>query len=85
MRDMIELNVLGALLCAKAAIPRMSKKHGGQGGAMVLISSMAAVLGSPGRICLVRGLEGRGRLHDHRAVEGACRRRHPRQRACRPG
>jgi NAD(P)-dependent dehydrogenase (short-subunit alcohol dehydrogenase family) len=48
IRDAMELNVVGALLCAKAAILRMSKKHGGQGGAMVLISSMAATLGSPG-------------------------------------
>ena len=48
IRDTMELNVVGALLCAKAAVLRMSKKHGGQGGAMVLISSMAATLGSPG-------------------------------------
>jgi NAD(P)-dependent dehydrogenase (short-subunit alcohol dehydrogenase family) len=48
IRDTMELNVVGALLCAKAAILRMSKKHGGQGGAMVMISSMAASLGSPG-------------------------------------
>jgi len=48
IRDTLELNVVGALLCAKAAILRMSKKHGGQGGAMVMISSMGAVLGSPG-------------------------------------
>jgi NAD(P)-dependent dehydrogenase (short-subunit alcohol dehydrogenase family) len=48
MREVIELNVLGALMCVKAAIPRMSVKHGGQGGAIVLISSMAAVLGSAG-------------------------------------
>ena len=48
MREVIELNVLGALMCAKAAIPRISVKHGGPGGAMVLISSMGAVLGSPG-------------------------------------
>jgi len=48
LRDTMELNVVGALLCAKAAILRMSKKHGGQGGAMVMISSMAASLGSPG-------------------------------------
>ena len=40
--------MLGALMCAKAAIPRMSAKHGGQGGAIVLISSMAATLGSAG-------------------------------------
>jgi NAD(P)-dependent dehydrogenase (short-subunit alcohol dehydrogenase family) len=48
LRDTMDLNVIGALLCAKAAILRMSKKHGGQGGAMVLISSMGASLGSPG-------------------------------------
>ena len=48
LRDTMELNVVGALLCAKAAILRMSKKRGGQGGAMVMISSMAASLGSPG-------------------------------------
>jgi NAD(P)-dependent dehydrogenase (short-subunit alcohol dehydrogenase family) len=48
MRDVIELNVLGALMCVKAAIPRMSAKHGGQGGAIVLISSAAATLGGSG-------------------------------------
>jgi NAD(P)-dependent dehydrogenase (short-subunit alcohol dehydrogenase family) len=48
IRDTLELNVVGALLCAKAAILRMSKKHGGEGGAMVMISSMGASLGSPG-------------------------------------
>jgi len=48
MRAVLELNVLGALLCVKAAAQRMSSKKGGQGGAIVLISSMAAVLGSAG-------------------------------------
>jgi NAD(P)-dependent dehydrogenase (short-subunit alcohol dehydrogenase family) len=48
MRTVIDVNVLGALLCAKAAIPRISKKHGGRGGAMVMISSAAATLGGPG-------------------------------------
>ena len=48
MRNVIEVNVLGALLCVQAAIKRMSRKHGGGGGAMVLISSAAATLGSPG-------------------------------------
>ena len=48
MRDVIELNVLGALMCVKAAIPRMSAKHGGPGGAVVLISSVAATLGGAG-------------------------------------
>ena len=48
MREVLDLNVLGALLCVRAAIPRMSTKHGGGGGAIVLISSGAASLGSPG-------------------------------------
>jgi len=48
IRDTLDLNVVGALLCVKAAIPRISVKQGGQSGAMVLISSMGAVLGSPG-------------------------------------
>jgi NAD(P)-dependent dehydrogenase (short-subunit alcohol dehydrogenase family) len=45
MREVVEVNVLGALLAMPHAIRRMSKKHGGAGGAMVLISSMAATLG----------------------------------------
>jgi NAD(P)-dependent dehydrogenase (short-subunit alcohol dehydrogenase family) len=48
MRNVLELNVLGALMCVKAAATRMSAKKGGQGGAIVLISSMAATLGSAG-------------------------------------
>jgi NAD(P)-dependent dehydrogenase (short-subunit alcohol dehydrogenase family) len=45
MRQVMEINVLGALWCVQRAIRRMSKKHGGPGGAIVLISSMAATLG----------------------------------------
>ena len=48
IRSVLELNVLGALMCAKAAIPRMSTKHGGPGGAIVMLSSVAATLGSAG-------------------------------------
>ena len=48
MRAVLELNVLGALLCVKAGSARMSTRKGGQGGSIVLLSSMAAVLGSAG-------------------------------------
>ncbi|HEX9321761.1 MAG TPA: SDR family oxidoreductase [Xanthobacteraceae bacterium] len=48
LREVLDLNVLGALLCLRAAVPRISTKHGGAGGAIVLISSAAATLGSPG-------------------------------------
>ena len=40
-------NVTGAFICAREAVRRMSTKHGGKGGAIVNISSRAAVLGSP--------------------------------------
>ncbi|MFM8467002.1 MAG: SDR family oxidoreductase [Oxalobacteraceae bacterium] len=40
-------NVIGTFLCAKEAVLRMSTQHGGQGGAIVNISSAASRLGSP--------------------------------------
>jgi len=40
-------NVLGPFLCAREAVRRMSTRHGGSGGAIVNVSSMAATLGSP--------------------------------------
>lgn len=39
-------NVIGSFLCAREAIRRMSRKHGGKGGAIVNVSSAAARLGS---------------------------------------
>jgi len=48
LRDVFELNVFGAFFAARAAIPRMSTRHGGRGGAIVLISSITATLGAPG-------------------------------------
>lgn len=44
----IAVNVVGAFLCAREAVRRMSIKKGGNGGAIVNVSSRAAVLGSPG-------------------------------------
>jgi NAD(P)-dependent dehydrogenase (short-subunit alcohol dehydrogenase family) len=41
-------NVVGAFICAREAVRRLSTKHGGHGGAIVNISSGAARLGSPG-------------------------------------
>jgi NAD(P)-dependent dehydrogenase (short-subunit alcohol dehydrogenase family) len=45
---MFAVNVTGSFLCAREAVKRMSKKHGGAGGAIVNVSSIAAKLGSPG-------------------------------------
>jgi NAD(P)-dependent dehydrogenase (short-subunit alcohol dehydrogenase family) len=41
-------NVVGAFICSREAVRRMSTRRGGQGGAIVNISSRAARLGSPG-------------------------------------
>ena len=41
------VNVTGSFLCAREAIRRMSTKYGGNGGAIVNVSSVAARLGSP--------------------------------------
>lgn len=41
-------NVIGSFLCAREAIKRMSTHHGGQGGAIINLSSIAARLGAPG-------------------------------------
>ena len=48
LREVMDINVMGAFWCARAAIPRISKTKGGAGGAIVLISSVAAGLGSGG-------------------------------------
>lgn len=41
-------NVFGSFACAREAIKRMSTEHGGQGGAIINLSSVAAKLGAPG-------------------------------------
>lgn len=47
LAKVIEVNLTGALICAREAIRRMSTRLGGQGGSIVFLSSRAAGLGSP--------------------------------------
>ena len=47
LERMMRINVLGSMVCAREAVRRMSTLHGGQGGAIVNLSSAAAKLGSP--------------------------------------
>jgi NAD(P)-dependent dehydrogenase (short-subunit alcohol dehydrogenase family) len=44
----LAVNVTGSILCAREAIRRMSTRHGGPGGAIVNVSSIASKLGGPG-------------------------------------
>jgi NAD(P)-dependent dehydrogenase (short-subunit alcohol dehydrogenase family) len=57
LQRLFAINVFGSFLCAREAVKRMSTKHnanltmpadGGQGGAIVNLSSVAAKLGGPG-------------------------------------
>ncbi len=48
-RRLLDINVIGTMLCAREAVRRMSTRHGGVGGAIVNLSSVAAVLGAPGQ------------------------------------
>ena len=47
IQRMMAVNVTGSILCAREAVKRMSTKHGGKGGVIVNLSSVAAKLGSP--------------------------------------
>lgn len=46
LKRVFDTNVGGSFLCAREAVLRMSYKHGGKGGAIVNLSSRAALLGS---------------------------------------
>jgi NAD(P)-dependent dehydrogenase (short-subunit alcohol dehydrogenase family) len=47
IQQMMAINVTGSILCAREAVKRMSTKHGGKGGVIVNLSSVAARLGAP--------------------------------------
>jgi NAD(P)-dependent dehydrogenase (short-subunit alcohol dehydrogenase family) len=49
LERMFGINVMGSFFCAREAIKRMSTRLGGQGGAIVNMSSIAPRLGAPGQ------------------------------------
>lgn len=49
LKRMFDVNVIGAMVCAREAVKRMSTRYGGPGGAIVNVSSVAARLGGPGQ------------------------------------
>jgi NAD(P)-dependent dehydrogenase (short-subunit alcohol dehydrogenase family) len=48
VQRILAVNVLGPILCCREAVRRLSTRHGGHGGSIVLLSSAASRLGSPG-------------------------------------
>jgi NAD(P)-dependent dehydrogenase (short-subunit alcohol dehydrogenase family) len=49
VQRMFAVNVFGSFYCAQQALLQMSTRHGGAGGAIVNLSSVAARLGAPGQ------------------------------------
>lgn len=47
LEKLFSINVIGSFICAREAIKRMGQSYGGQGGAIVNVSSIAARFGSP--------------------------------------
>jgi NAD(P)-dependent dehydrogenase (short-subunit alcohol dehydrogenase family) len=45
--EVMRVNVAGQMLCAREAVKRMSTRNGGKGGAIVNVSSLGALTGSP--------------------------------------
>jgi NAD(P)-dependent dehydrogenase (short-subunit alcohol dehydrogenase family) len=45
IREVLDVDTFGALICLRACVRSMSTKHGGKGGSVVMLSSMAATLG----------------------------------------
>ena len=48
LERVLAVNVSGTILCAREAVRRMSTRHGGKGGAIVIISSLVARTGGAG-------------------------------------
>jgi len=47
IRRMFEINTIGSYLCAREGARRLARSRGGRGGSIVIVSSIAARLGSP--------------------------------------
>lgn len=49
LQRIFAVNIIGSFLCAREAVQRMSTRYGGDGGAIVNLSSIAAILGAAGQ------------------------------------
>ena len=48
LRRVVDINLIGTVITAREAVLRMSTKHGGRGGSIILMSSVASFLGGGG-------------------------------------
>ena len=77
LAQVFSANVFSAFYCSREAVRRMSTKHGGRGGVIVNMSSVAARTGGLSGGADVRSDQGCDGFIHGRAREGSRRRRHP--------
>lgn len=58
LREVLDVNLYGGLLCAREAVRRMSTARGGKGGAIVLLSSIASLTGGAGEYVFYAAAKG---------------------------
>ncbi|MEJ2376603.1 MAG: SDR family oxidoreductase [Pseudolabrys sp.] len=58
IRDVIDVNLYGGILCARAAVRRMSTALGGKGGSIVMLGSIASVTGGVGEYVFYAAAKG---------------------------
>jgi NAD(P)-dependent dehydrogenase (short-subunit alcohol dehydrogenase family) len=58
IREVIDVNLYGGLLCARAAVRRMSTARGGPGGSIVMLGSIASVTGGAGEYVFYAAAKG---------------------------
>ena len=58
LREVIDVNLYGGLLCAREAVRHMSTARGGPGGSIVLLSSIASVTGGAGEYVFYAAAKG---------------------------
>ena len=58
IRSVIDVNLYGGILCARAAVRRMSTANGGKGGSIVMLGSIASVTGGAGEYVFYAAAKG---------------------------
>jgi NAD(P)-dependent dehydrogenase (short-subunit alcohol dehydrogenase family) len=58
IREVLDVNLYGGILCARAAVQRMSTARGGPGGSIVLLSSIASLTGGAGEYVFYAAAKG---------------------------
>ena len=79
VREVLDVDTFGALLCLRACVRRMSTKHGGKGGAVVMLSSMAAPLGGANECVWYAAAKAGVELHGDWRLARDCQGRYARQ------